>query len=193
MSLSYATVVVCAFRLLKLSRLWIAPALIVFSIALCASGTSITNLWCARGNDFSVTYAHLFQRPIGKFLYNEGLLPDSLAHHRYDGRLVGVHFQSGTLTIYRINAEPVRLRTGFLLWQIDSELFREDLYYYGLGTFTTSTDSSMEMIGGKDMPLEAFLAELRQPTGRVSKRIADKQVLNASDGTTRLRVNYSER
>ncbi|OQA05023.1 MAG: hypothetical protein BWY67_02216 [Bacteroidetes bacterium ADurb.Bin397] len=94
------------------------------------------------------------------------------------------------LTAYRIGADPQQVSTGFLFWQVDMETLNKDLLY-GLSSFRIPPDSlnqkTIVLIGGKSMPEETFLFELKQSNEFKAKNIVNSSLTNNSDGTTTYR------
>lgn len=146
----------------------------------------------ACGQSLNQTTFYFNQKPIGDFAKSEGesLQLDSLGTGYYSGKLLGYLIKDDNLTAYRIGADPVQVSTGFLFWQVDMETLNKDLLY-GLSSFRIPPDSlnqkTIVLIGGKNMPEEAFLWELKQSNEFKSKNIVNPSLTNNSDGTTSYR------
>ena len=115
---------------------------------------------------------------------------DSLQEKKYVGNLLGYYIFDDNLYIYRIAAEPLKIKTGFLFWQFDKEKMMKQLSY-DLSTYRNPSEeleneNKIELIGGMNMPLEAFLEELKVSDNWGFSKIIDKQLINSNDGTTRL-------
>ncbi|MBK6640329.1 MAG: hypothetical protein IPG39_03410 [Bacteroidetes bacterium] len=121
----------------------------------------------ACGQSLNQTTFYLTQKPIGDFAKSNGesLQLDSLGTGYYSGKLLGYLVKDGRLTVYRIDADPLQVPTGFLFWQIDLETLTNN-FRYGLVSYRIPPDSlsqkTIELIGGKNMPEEAFLSELER-------------------------------
>ncbi|MBK8874186.1 MAG: hypothetical protein IPN13_09785 [Bacteroidetes bacterium] len=121
----------------------------------------------ACGQSLNQTTFYLNQKPIGDFAKSDGesLQLDSLGTGYYSGKLLGYLIQDGRLTVYRIDTDPIVVPTGFLFWQIDLETLTNN-FRYGLVSYRIPPDSlsqkTIELIGGKNMPEEAFLIEIER-------------------------------
>ena len=115
---------------------------------------------------------------------------DSLGTGYYSGKLLGYLVKDGRLTVYRIGADPLVVSTGFLFWQIDLETLTNN-FSYGLVSYRIPPDSisqkTIELIGGKNMPEEAFLWELKQSNEFKAKNIVNPSITHNSNGTTTYR------
>lgn len=146
----------------------------------------------ACGQSLNQTIFYLYQKPIGDFAKSNGesLQLDSLATGYYSGKLLGCLVKDGSLIVYRIDADPLVVPTGFLFWQIDLKTLTNN-FSYGLVSYRIPPDSlsqkTIELIGGKNMPEEAFLWELKQLNEFKAKNIGDPSLTNNSDGTTTYR------
>ena len=146
----------------------------------------------ACGQSLNQTSFYLHQQQIGDFAKSDGesLQLDSLGTGYYSGKLLGYLIKDDNLTAYRIGADPVQVSTGFLFWQVDLGALNKDLLY-GLSSFHIPPDSlnqkTIVLIGGKNMPEEAFLWELKQSNEFKAKNIINPSLTNNSDGTTTYR------
>lgn len=146
----------------------------------------------ACGQSLNQTTFYLNQKPIGDFAKSDGesLQLDSLGTGYYSGKLLGYLVKNGRLTVYRIGADPLVVPTGFLFWQIDLETLNKDLLY-SLSSFRIPPDSlnhkTIELIGGKNMPEEAFLSELERTKEFSRNEIVNPSLTNNSNGTTTYR------
>lgn len=147
----------------------------------------------ACGQSINRTIFFIFQSKLGDFAKIDGeyFSFDSLKARKYDGKLLGYYIDGNDLTIYRIAQEPLKLKTGFLFWQADKEQMNKD-FSWGLNTYRepeTLPVKKLELIGGQDMPLKAFLEELKLTNHWGFSKIIDKELIHSKDGTTRLKLN----
>lgn len=146
----------------------------------------------ACGQSLNQTTFYIHQQPIGDFAKSDGesLQLDSLGTGYYSGKLLGYLIKDDNFTAYRIGADPVQVSTGFLFWQVDMETLNKDLLY-GLSSFRIPPESlnqkTIVLIGGNNMPEEAFLWELEQSNEFKAKNIVNPSLTNNSDGTTTYR------
>ncbi|MBL0072979.1 MAG: hypothetical protein IPP34_14735 [Bacteroidetes bacterium] len=115
---------------------------------------------------------------------------DSLGTGYYSGKLLGYLVKDGRLTVYRIDADPLQVPTGFLFWQIDLETLTNN-FRYGLVSYRIPPDSlsqkTIELIGGKNMPEEAFLSEIERSKEFSRNDIVNPSLTHNSNGTTTYR------
>jgi len=146
----------------------------------------------ACGQSLNQTTFYLTQKPIGDFAKSDGesLQLDSLGTGYYSGKLLGYLIQDGKLTVYRIGADPLVVSTGFLFWQIDLETLSKN-FSYGLVSYRIPPDSlnqkTIVLIGGKNMPEEAFLSELERTKEFSRNEIVNPSLTNISNSTTTYR------
>jgi hypothetical protein len=178
------------WRVKQLSRLWTIPALIIFIFACYGNGYMLFNKGPC-GQSLNRTTFFIFQEKLGDFAKPDGetLYTDSLKTTTYHGKLLGYYLNGNELTVYRIAAKPLKISTGFLFWQPDKNELIKHLSY-GLNTYRVPSKSfperKIELIGGQDMPLEAFTEEMKTTNNRGFSNIVNQQMINSDDGTTRL-------
>ncbi|MBK7389838.1 MAG: hypothetical protein IPI23_12445 [Bacteroidetes bacterium] len=146
----------------------------------------------ACGQSLNQTTFYLNQKPIGDFAKSNGesLQLDSLGTGYYSDKLLGYLVKDDNLTVYRIGADPLVVPTGFLFWQIDLETLTNN-FSYGLVSYRIPPDSisqkTIELIGGKNMPEEAFLRELERSIDFNRNDIVNPSLTNNSNGSTTYR------
>jgi len=146
----------------------------------------------ACGQSLNQTTFYFNQKPIGDFAKSDGesLQLDSLGTDYYSGKLLGYLVKDGRLTVYRIDTDPIVVPTGFLFWQIDLEVLTNN-FRYGLVSYRIPPDSlsqkTIELIGGKNMPEEAFLSELERTKEFSRNEIVNPSLTNNPNGTTTYR------
>jgi hypothetical protein len=178
------------FKFRNLSKIWTIPAIVVIAITSYGNGYMLYNKG-ACGQSLNRTHFYIFQEHLGDFAKIDGeyFSFDSLKQHKYDGKLLGFWLKENKLTVYRINQEPLELKTGFLFWQPNKDEMLKSLSY-GLNTFRAAPsqlpEKQIELIGGMNMPLEAFLEELKITNNWGIHKIINQEIINAPDGTTRL-------
>jgi hypothetical protein len=178
------------WKIKGLSIWWTLPALTIFTISFYGNGYMLYNKG-ACGFSINRTTFFIFQDKLGDFAKIDGeyFSIDSLKNKKYDGKLLGYYLDGDNLTVYRIAEEPLKLKTGFLFWQLDKNVMIGDLSY-GLSAYrkppTNYPEKRIELIGGQGMPLEAFLQELKITNNWGITKIIDRHLIESSDGTTRL-------
>ena len=180
-----------SWRINKLSRWWTVPSVIIFIVALYGNGHS---LYYSSPCGFSlreITF-YVFENEIADpttISYGYFSL-DSLREKKYVGNLLGYYIFDNNLYIYRIAAEPLKLKTGFLFWKFDKEEMMKQLSYelspYRNPSEKLENENKIELIGGMNMPLKAFWEELKVTGNWDFARVIDKQLINSNDGTTRV-------
>ena len=155
------------WRVKRLSRWWIIPALIVFGIAFYGNGYKFYYVACTPSL-YKVTF---FNRhtTLGNFAPEYALRnADSLKTGNYKGQLLGYSVSGQELTLYRIGDNPLKIRTSFLFWKIRPNIFVHDLsprlHSYRNLEFEKN-HHGYERIGGKNMPLEVFIEEIEMTNG----------------------------
>lgn len=178
------------WRIKQISILWTIPALTILAIALYGNGYMLYNKG-ACGLSINKTTFFVFQERLGDFAKIDGeyLNIDSLIAKKYDGKLLGYYLDGTYLTVYRIANKPLKLKTGFLFWLPDENAIINDLTD-ALTSYRVPPknlpEKKIELVGGQDMPLKAFLRELEVTNNWGITKILDKKLINSNDGTTRL-------
>ncbi|MCF8253979.1 MAG: hypothetical protein K9H61_09040 [Bacteroidia bacterium] len=187
---SFILVFMSLFKTRTISKFWHIPAIVFIGIASYGNGYMLYNKG-ACGQSLNRTQFYIFQEHLGDFAKIDGeyFSLDSLKQQKYDGKLLGFLLKENKLTVYRINQEPLVIATGFLFWQPNTVEMLKSLSY-GLNTFrvapTVLPEKQIELIGGKDMPLEAFLEELKITNNWGIHKILNQEIIKAPDGTTHL-------
>ena len=179
-------------RIRKFSKWWIIPALIVSGIALYGNGYMIFNKgMCGLSINKATFFIH--QTKLGDFAAEDGetIYMDSLKTGKYKGKLLGYSVSGKELTLYRIGASPLKIKTGFLFWKTSNDLIILDLSP-SLNSFRNmdfeKKGNGYEFIGGQDMPVEVFMAEFKVAHKEFQGgKIKNQRVVNEPDGTTRFR------
>ncbi len=188
--LSTTLFIASIWRVKRLSIFWTIPALTVFIVAAYGNGYMLFNKGGC-GLSINQTTFFMLQNKLGDFakLDGETIYLDSLKTTKYHGKLLGYYLDANDLTVYRIADKPLHLKTGFLFWQPDKDIIIKYLSY-GLNTYRKPPknlpEKKIELIGGQDMPLQAFIDELKITNNWGVTKIWDKQLINSNDGTTRL-------
>lgn len=191
--LSISLFIASTWRVKQISILWTIPSTIVFMIAFYGNGYMIFNKG-ACGESINRRTFFVFQEHLGDFAKIDGeyFSFDSLQEKKYNSKLLGYLINGNSLTIYRIADSPLELKTGFLFWQPDKEQMRKD-FSYGLNTYREPPHDTLplkqiELIGGKDMPIEAFMQELELTNHWGFTKIVSNELIHSDDGTTRLKL-----
>lgn len=190
--LSSLTFIASIWRVKSLSKWWAIPALTVFVISFYGNGFMLFNKG-ACGQSLNKTTFFIKQDKLGDFAKQdaESINFDSLKAGRYKSKLLGFYLQGNMLTVYRIAETPLKIKTGFIFWQTDKEKMLKD-FSYGLNSYRhspkTLPEKHIELIGGQNMPMEAFMEELKMTNNWGVTKIISKKIINSSDGTTRLHL-----
>jgi hypothetical protein len=172
-----------------LSRLWTLPALLIFGIALYGNGYMIFNKG-ACGYSLNRTTFFINQNKLGDFAKSdaETIHLDSLKNGKLYGKLLGYSIKGNELIAFRINEEPLKVKTSFLFWKVRNNLIVNDISY-GLNTFRNFEAEKIkghyEFIGGKGMTEQDFLNEFVLTQKALSSNLKNRKIINHSDGTTR--------
>lgn len=186
------------WRIKKISRYWIIPALLMFGIGFYGNGYLISdNGFCGYSIYKNTFFIHRVK--LGDFAMQDGetLDMDALQAGRYKGKLLGYSMDEKELTLYRIGEEPLKVKTSFLFWQTSGDDFIATLSatlhsYRNIGQ--EQHDGKYELIGGQYMPVEVFVNELRTVHQEfLWEKIKNLEVRNEADGTSRFTFEIDER
>ena len=172
-----------------LSRFWTIPAVIIFGIAFYGNGYMIFN---KGGCGYSLNQTTFFinQTKLGDFAKSdaETINLDSLKEGKLKGKLLGYTINGNELTAFRIDEEPLKVKTSFLFWKVRNNVIVNDISY-GLNTFRNLEAENIkghyEFIGGQGMTEKNFLDEFILTQKELSSNLKNKKLINNSDGTTR--------
>jgi len=143
------------------------------------------------GQSLNKTTFFLIQDKLGDFAKPDGetFYPDRLKTTKYHGKLIGYFLNGNELTVYRIADNPLKIKTGFLFWQPDKNKLIKHLSY-GLNTYRVPPknfpETRIQLIGGQNMPLEAFIEEMKTTNNWGFTNIVSQKIIDSNDGTTRL-------
>lgn len=177
-------------RFKGISRYWTLAAAGLFALAVYGNGFMIFNKGVC-GLSLYETRFFIMQTKLGDFAKPdaETLHPDTLSAGAYKGKLLGYAFKGNTLTLFRIGAAPLRIKTRFLFWKIRNNVVLNGISY-GLNTHRNFEAEKIrghyEFIGGQGMSEKDFSDEFVLTQKELSgKHLLNKRIVNANDGSTR--------
>ena len=178
------------WRIKKLSRWWILPALITFVVALYGNGYKFYYVACTPSIGKVIFFNHhiTLGEPVPRYALNNF---DNLTTEKNKGKILGYSVSGGILTFYRIGEKPLKVKINFLFWKIRPNIFVHSLspvlHSFRNLEFEKNNDG-YEFIGGQDMPAEVFIKEFfidhSEFTG---KKLKNQKIINGMNGTTRFR------
>ncbi|MGJ1283511.1 hypothetical protein ACR79P_05745 [Sphingobacterium spiritivorum] len=125
----------------------------------------------------------------------ESINIDSLNEGKLKGKLLGYALNGRELTAFRIDAEPLKINTGFLFWYVPDSIIINDISY-GLSTLRNieaeNVKGHYEFIGGQGMVEKDFLNEFVLTQRELSGILKNKRIINSKDGTTRFLFEMDE-
>ncbi|MGJ1262602.1 hypothetical protein [Sphingobacterium spiritivorum] len=184
------------WRLRGLSRVWIIPAMLIFGVASYGNGYMIFNKGSC-GLSLNRTIFFINQTKLGDFAKAnaESINIDSLNEGKLKGKLLGYALNGRELTAFRIDAEPLKISTGFLFWYVPDSIIINDISY-GLSTLRNieaeNVKGHYEFIGGQGMVEKDFLNEFMLTQRELSGILKNKRIINSKDGTTRFLFEMDE-
>ena len=141
-------------------------------------------------------FAYFIDTPLGTYASGDAESIDTVLLHtgKLDGRLLGYSIDKGLLRLYRVNKEPLIVKTNFLFWHLDIENIAKDLVHgYSPGGYrVANADEVPEFIGGKGMPLQAFLKDISNAGIKYKPDSTDLIVQPDKQGFTRLFLRPKE-
>jgi len=177
------------WRIKKLSRWWIIPALIVLGVALYGNGYRL--YYCPHTPAIYKFNYFTNHTTLGYFVEKWNFEVDSLKTGKYNGKILGYSVDRQRLILYRIGNKPLEVKTSFLFWKIRPNIFVHDLSPKSHSFRNLEFEENnigYEFIGGQDMPLEVFLREIYVEKNEFAlEELKNKQIINEADGTTRFR------
>jgi uncharacterized protein (DUF486 family) len=149
------------------------------------------------GYELNQRFAYFIDKPLGAYASggNESIDTELLHAGWLDGRLLGYSIDKGLLHLYRVNKEPLIVKTNFLFWHLDiDEVARGLAHDYSLGAYRVANDDDnvIEFIGGKDMPRQAFLKDIANAGIKYKPDSTDIVAQADKHGFTRLYLKPKE-
>ena len=141
----------------------------------------------------SLNEANFFinHKKIGDFAKDdaEKLNLDSLNAGKYNGKLLGYSSQKNGIKVFRINDEPIIIKTNFLFWKIRENVILNNISY-GMDSYRNfeaeKIKGNYEFIGGKGMTENDFLSEFVLTNKElIGAKLKNIKVIQEKNGTTR--------
>jgi hypothetical protein len=177
--LLYSIFIISLWHKFNISRLWSIPAMLAIIIITYGNGFMLfSNGPC--GFMIHKRTAYIFETPLAD-IFRSDLYNINDKKHAIDGKILGFYLNESTLNLYRINAEPIRLKTSFLLWHLNEKDIEDYFNMFDGIIVNKLNNSTIEIVGGKDMPIEAFLNKITN-----IPNLYERKIYNDKNGTTRL-------
>jgi hypothetical protein len=177
--LSYIILTISIWNKFNLSRLWAIPAILSFLITIYGNGFMLFSTG-ACGFSIHKRTAYIFDTHLAD-TFRSDLYNINDKKPTNDGKILGFYLNKSILYLFRINADPIKLKTSFLFWHLDENNIKDYFNSFDGVSINHLDTKTIEIIGGKNMPIEAFLNKKKQ-----IPNIHEKILLNEKNGTTRL-------
>ena len=189
--ISYVWIVLSLWKVKNISRWWSIPGIIIFILTFYGNSYLIyVNGVC--GDEIYESHFYFNNRKTGEYISPDIFKIDSLKAGKYQGKILGFSSENNQIKLFRIDDEPILLKTDFLFWKIRKNVIIHHLQYQ-LNSVRQDADNYIEYIGGKGMKEEDFRHEFASNKNIYAiKKLIDKQIVQEKDGTTRFRFNLQK-
>ncbi len=186
--LSVALIIASLWKFRNMSRLWSIVGFCTLCIAIYGNSLMLFNPNVC-GLSLNESYLYFFHEKIGDWAKTDGerVDMDSITTGKLKGKLLGYYQKDNETFIFRIDRNPIKLKTSFLFWDIDQKAMEKN-FSYGLTSHAVfdTINPYVQLIGGKNMPLEAFMNEVNYKA--VSYGMKSQEIKQLPDGTTRVYI-----
>lgn len=124
MIVSYSFIIAGVWLFKGFMKLWVIPAMVAFSIGFYGNGYAISvSPSCTPPVSLEQTTFFIKQKTLGDFIRID---QDSLLTEKYKGNFSDYSLNGNELTVYRIGEAPIKVKAGFLFWNVSAPVVQPD-------------------------------------------------------------------